>query len=66
MLKLSMGILRKFIKSSKNFKKNILEISQVKSTKLKIVVIKYGVTLTYFHTILNLVWKTFLELSLEL
>ena len=61
MQKLSMGILRKFIKSFKNFKKNILEILRVKLTKLKIAVIKYGVTLIYFHIILKLVWKTFSE-----
>ena len=61
MQKLSMGILLKFIKSFKNFKKNILEILLVKLTKLKIAVIKYGVTLIYFHIILKLVWKTFSE-----
>ena len=61
MQKLSMGILRKFIKSFKNFKRNILETSLVKLTKLKIAVIKYGVTLIYFHIILKLVWKTFSE-----
>lgn len=56
-----MVILRKFIKFFKNFKRNILEILQVKSTKLKIAVIKYGVTLTFFHIIHNPAWKTFSE-----
>ena len=56
-----MDTLRKFIKSSKNFKKNTSEISQVKSTKLKTAVIKYGRMLTYFHTILKIAWKTFSE-----
>ena len=61
MLKLLMGILRKFIKFFKNFKRNILEILQAKLTKLKIAVIKYGVMLTFFLITHKPVWKTFLE-----